>query len=371
MTDRRRAPAASPMHMHSIPSAAGAMSRLVCAQLREANIPLSPLLAKAGLTVEEIDDDSARLKASSQIKFVAVAATALQDDLLGVHVSLDFDLRRTGLYYYVLASSENIGDALQRAERYGRIVNEGAALSCNTAGDVAIRIAYVGVDRRLDRHQIEFWLVSFVRLFRQLVDRRLVPSRVRLAHHRAHTPPELRALLGCEIEFDAEVDEIVFPAPVRQMPIGSADHHLNELLIKYCEEALAHRGSGHSALRTNVEKAIAMLLPHGKAQAAEVARRLGMSPRTLTRRLATEGLTFSGILEEQRIDLARHYLRESRLPISQIGWLLGYRDLSAFTHAHKRWTGATPKQSRSSQPSAQQKNTSQHRGRSQAKGERR
>ena len=126
------------------------------------------------------------------------------------------------------------------------------------------------------------------------------------------------------------------------MPIGSADHHLNELLTKYCEEALAHRGTGHSALRTNVEKAIATLLPHGKAQAAEVARRLGMSPRTLTRRLASEGLTFSGILEEQRIDLARHYLQESQLPVSQIGWLLGYRELSAFTHAYKRWTGTNP-----------------------------
>jgi AraC-like DNA-binding protein len=370
MGDRRRAPDAAPMRMHSIPSAGGAISRLVCAQLREANIPLSPLLAKAGLTVEQIDDDSARLKASSQVRFLALAAAALHDDLLGIHVSLDFELRRTGLYYYVLASSENIGEALQRAERYGRIVNEGIALTCNTTRDVAIKLAYVGVDRRLDRHQIEFWLVSLVRLFRQLAERRLVPSRVRLAHHRARTPPELRSLLGCEIEFDAEVDEIVFPAPVRLMPIGSADHYLNELLIKYCEEALAHRGAGHSALRTNVEKAIATLLPHGKAQAAEVARRLGMSPRTLTRRLGSEGLTFSGILEEQRIDLARHYLRESDIPISQIGWLLGYREISAFTHAFKRWTGATPKQSRTPQPSAQQKKTSRHRGRSEAKGER-
>ena len=245
MGDRHRAPAVSPMRMHSIPSAGGAISRLVCAQLREANIPLSPLLAKAGLTVEQIDDDSARLKASSQVKFLALAATALHDDLLGVHVSLDFDLRRTGLYYYVLASSENMSDAMQRAERYSRIVNEGISLRHNTTRDVAITLAYVGVDRRLDRHQIEFWLVSLIRLFRQLVDRRLVPSRVRLAHHRSQTPPELRSLLGCEIEFDAGVDEIAFPAPVRLMPIGSADHHLNELLTKYCEEALAHRGTGH------------------------------------------------------------------------------------------------------------------------------
>ena len=230
---------------------------------------------------------------------------------------------------------------------------------------------YVGVERRQDRHQIEFWLVSLVRLCRQLANRRLVPSRVTLAHHRKKTPAELRSLLGCEVEFGANVDEIVFPAAVKLLPIGSADNHLNELLIKYCEEALAHRGPQGTTLRSNVERAIATLLPHGKARAAEVARRLGMSTRTLTRRLASEGLTFSAVLEEQKIDLARHYLRDGDLPVSQIGWLLGYREISAFTHAFKRWTGQTPKQLRTQPLPGNHKQPSRYRGRAEAKGVRR
>jgi AraC-like DNA-binding protein len=71
-----------------------------------------------------------------------------------------------------------------------------------------------------------------------------------------------------------------------------------------------------------------------------------MSHRTLARRLSVEGLTFSEIAEEMKQDLARHYLKDSDLPISQIAWLLGYREVSAFTHAYKRWTGMTPRQSR-------------------------
>jgi AraC-like DNA-binding protein len=171
--------------------------------------------------------------------------------------------------------------------------------------------------------------------------------------------------------YGANIDEIVFPAAVKLMPIGSADDYLNELLIKYCEEALAHRRVGSKTLRSNVERAIATLLPHGKARASEVARRVGMSPRTLTRRLASEGLTFSGILEEQKIDLARHYLQDSDFPISQIGWLLGYQEISAFTHAFKRWTGSTPRQSRTQRPPASHKRPSRHRGRAEAKGVRR
>ena len=125
------------------------------------------------------------------------------------------------------------------------------------------------------------------------------------------------------------MDEVVFPVAVASMVIGSADTHLNELLTKYCEEALAHRAPARATLRSSVENAMAPLLPHGQANAVEIARRIGMSHRTLARRLAAEGLTFSEIAEELKGDLARHYLRDGDLPISQIAWLLGYREVSA------------------------------------------
>jgi hypothetical protein len=146
-----------------------------------------------------------------------------------------------------------------------------------------IAFDYTGVERRLDCHQIEFWLLSLVRVCRQLTNRRLIPSRIRLVHHRKKTPAEFRSLLGCEIEFGSGVDELVFPGAATLMPIGSADSHLNELLIKYCEEALAHRAPARTTLRSSVENAMAPLLPHGKANAVEIARRIGMSHRTLAR----------------------------------------------------------------------------------------
>jgi AraC-like DNA-binding protein len=88
-------------------------------------------------------------------------------------------------------------------------------------------------------------------------------------------------------------------------------------------------------------------LPHGRAHSGEIARRLGVSKRTLTRRLAAEGTTFSGVLESLRRNLARRYLAEQELSISQIAWLLGYGEVSSFTHAFKRWAGQTPRQARS------------------------
>jgi hypothetical protein len=254
------------MRFHSMPSATGGIARMVCARLRAAGIQLGPLLSRAGLTVEQIDDPGIRLTVQSQIKVLELAAEALPDDFLGFHLAQDYDLREIGLFYYVLASSEILADALHRAERYSGIVNEGFSSQARIGKETAIALSYVNIDRRSDRHQIEFWLMSLVRLCRQLTNRRLVPSRVRVMHHRKKTPAEFRSFLGCEIEFGSPLDEVVFPAAVKLMPIVSADPYLNQLLLKYCEEALAHRPAHGATLRSNVENAITPLLPHGKAR---------------------------------------------------------------------------------------------------------
>jgi AraC-like DNA-binding protein len=67
-----------------------------------------------------------------------------------------------------------------------------------------------------------------------------------------------------------------------------------------------------------------------------------MSRRTLARALSSEGAAFSGVLETLRQALSKRYLREQQLPIAEVAWLLGYSDISSFTHAFARWTGLTP-----------------------------
>ena len=92
------------------------------------------------------------------------------------------------------------------------------------------------------------------------------------------------------------------------------------------------------------------LLPQGRAQAGEIARRLGVGQRTFARRLSAEGVTFSEVLESTRSHLARRYLADASLSISQIAWMSGYQEVSAFTHAFKRWTGRVPRDVRSELP---------------------
>src|SRR5215469_3799493 len=151
----------------------------------------------------------------------------------------------------------------------------------------------------------------------------------------------MSSFFGGDVEFSADIDQVTFPRSILGTTVASADPYLNKLLIKQYEDVLAHRKLNRNAFALRVENAIVPLLPHGKANAKDVARKLGMSQRTLARHLASEGLTFVGMLQELRLDLANR-----DLSITQIAWLLGYREVSAFTNAFKRWTGETPRTAR-------------------------
>lgn len=331
----------------AIPSATGGIARLACAAVSKTKTPLAPLLAEAGLGVADIEDSARRLEVRAQIKVLELAAEAIGDDLLGFHLARDFDLGEIGLPYYVMASSESLADALRNAERYSAIANEGVRLKIRSDRDAVIEIRYQHVDRLSDRHQIEFWLVTLVRICRKITGTRLAPVRIRVRHLHDGAAPEFSSFFGCSVDFGSDADEIVLPKSAYSLPSTDGDPHLHNLLVGYANEVLAHRSSPEAgAVRAKVEEALVKLLPHGRANAIEVARRLGMSRRTLTRALSAEGTSFSEVLEQLREAFATHYLRERELPVSQIAWLLGYREVSSFTHACKRWTGLTPRQLR-------------------------
>ena len=328
------------------PTASGALTRLAYAQARTAGVDVGPILKKTHLTLLQIENSGARLRVRDQINFLNLVASDLQDDFLGFRLALKADLREIGWLYYVSASSETMSEALRRGSRYSSIVNEGISLKYIENGDVAVTIDYVGVSRHLDRHQMEFLMTTLVRLCRQLTGLRLVPSRVRFTHHRESTSPEFVEFFGNDVEFGAATDEVVFATAVKTMPVVSADPYLSKLLISYFDDALSRRPANRSSFRSSVENTIVPLLPHGKGRAGEIAPRLGLSQRTFARRLSLEGHTFSEVLEKLRSDLAERYLTDESLSISKIAWLLGYQEVSAFTHAFKRWTGRTPREAR-------------------------
>jgi hypothetical protein len=156
MSDGTSSALNSEQDLASIPMAQGGLSRLAIARLENAGIPAVPLLRRAGLAPEVIAEADERLNVRSQIAFLDEAAKALKDDCLGFTLARDFDLRKVGLLYYVMASSHTLGDALMRVARYSKITNEALVIGYREGNRLVVNMSYSGVPRHSDRHQMEF-----------------------------------------------------------------------------------------------------------------------------------------------------------------------------------------------------------------------
>jgi AraC-like DNA-binding protein len=329
-----------------MPRASGMVARAAYARARGAGVALQPLLARSGLTAAQLEDPHATMPAARQVRFLALVADALQDDLFGLHMAREVELREVGLLYFVMASSATALEAIRRAVRYWSLANEGIELRCAEGRSLDVAMHYVGSSRRDDRHHTECWAGIMVRTLRELTGKPVSPVRVRFTHARTTCPPELARYFRGAVEFAARADDLRFDRGDGAIAIATADPYLNRMLHQYCEEALRHRGPVRTSFRSRAENAIVPLLPHGEARAAQVANRMGVSGRTLARRLAEEGVTFTAVLDDLRLDLARRYLADRENTVSRVAWLLGYREPAAFSKAFRRWTGKAPRDAR-------------------------
>jgi AraC-like DNA-binding protein len=126
----------------------------------------------------------------------------------------------------------------------------------------------------------------------------------------------------------------------QRLPAGNAElaRSSDEVLVRYLARVQDAR------ISSRVQQALLEALPDGTPSKPTVARRLGMSARNLQRHLASEGTSFSALLNEARITLARNYVDEGRLSVTEIAFVLGFADTSTFSRAFKRWTGVAPRQ---------------------------
>ena len=129
----------------AVTTAQGGLSRLAIARLERAGVPVAPFLKRVGLTPEMIADPEARLSVQSQVTFLDEAAAALKDDCIGFTLARDFDPRDLGLLYYVMASSQSLGEALRRLARYSKITNEAVVFAYREANSLIVSLSYSGV----------------------------------------------------------------------------------------------------------------------------------------------------------------------------------------------------------------------------------
>ena len=321
----------------------GVAARETLSYLDRRGIDAEPALVGAGISRRQLSQDDIVVPAASQYRFVELAAAEANDQLLGLRVAAEMDLRSIGLLFYLTGSSRTVAEALVNLVRYSRTTNEALVVEILRQKDeVILAIRHVQEFDELHRQFFELLALWFIRTLHKETNRDFTLLRVTFTHARNADLREVHRLLRCPVDFAQGVDSWVLPQRVMDLPIVSGDSQLLKILTAHADDQLAERRSV-SGLQSIVENQLVSLLPRGESGGAVVARQLGMSQRSLTRHLAEEGTTFAEILEQLRRRLAARYLADERMSVQQTAWLLGYSEVGAFNHAYKRWTGRAPR----------------------------
>lgn len=297
------------------------------------------LLAEAGLREVDVVDRDGYLPLRAQVELGQALARRRPGVNLGL-VGLDyFRVSTLGVLGYVVSHCATLGEALAAFARYQTLLSPAVRWRIDTGGRPRVRIEAAqplqGLGFPLET-QVGAWVV----IGRQLTEREWSPVRVRLRHRPAGPAHELAERLGCPVEFGAEVNELELPASVLELPVVGARPELQPSLARLVESLQSPAGAEEFSER--VRALLLEELPRGLTTKDEAARRLGVSPRTLGRRLHDDGTSFRELLEEVRRRLAQAWLADPSVAIHEIAYLLGYSDPSAFHRSFRRWTGRTP-----------------------------
>ena len=329
------------------PTVIGFAINCAIAALRKHNIDPRQLLNRAGLSERSFDDPQTRVPTLGQARFLEYSAEALGDTAFGFHLAKEGNARDAGLIFYVGSAARNVGEAAALVVRYIRIADESVRVKLVRQPEgVKVEIHFAGLSRHLLRHQAEFAVAMAVKAIRAASGYDVRPTRVRFAHARPSGGQEFERFFGCSVEFGAPSDQLEFSNETLALPLITADPLLLEVLRPFCEEAARTRNTAAGSHRALVENEVQRLLPQGRARAEAVAKALAVSVRTLQRRLSEEGTTFAEVVDQLSRSLALQYLKDPGFASSQIAWLLGYKELTSFNHAFRRWTGHSPSAAR-------------------------
>jgi AraC-like DNA-binding protein len=221
------------------------------------------------------------------------------------------------------------------------VLNDGAELSLEISGDCAMlahRLSYAsGVPRQISEYVLGCVLV----VFRQATGLDWRPLEVRFPHQEPADTSEHRRLFRAPLRFGCYRSELVIPRNLLDAPLLRADPALQSLVEMQVKGLMKNVPRAEAAI-DSIRRLLGEELCDGEPTLGLLAARLHMSARTLHRRLSTENTTFRRVVSEVRRELAERHLREGKLAVAEIAFLLGFSEASAFHRAFKRWTGLSP-----------------------------
>jgi len=304
------------------------------------------LLEKAGIHEREGSDPEARVGLSCAEKLWDVLAEYTGEDCAGLRCASRVDIEVYGAFGVAVRASTTVREAVEATNRQLRLVHDVAQMRLVVAEKQSRLIyEYVGTESVPHLQAAALMLVGTVELFRRLIIGKWSPVSV---HFEATSPRDARPyeeVLRVPVLFEAGENCVVFDSATLDQPLISGDPALSAMYRAQAEEQLEKRRqqlgvNDVGGLLDRVRSELTRSLPNGDGLDL-IARRMGMSARTLQRRLRAAGVPFQLLLDRTRQEKTLALLK-TRTDLESISKLVGYTDSTAFRRAFKRWTDQTP-----------------------------
>jgi AraC-like DNA-binding protein len=245
-------------------------------------------------------------------------------------------------------SSPTLGEGLARLSRYKRLTCPEEITIVVARDEARIRLEWLLADDDPPAPLVDTVFAGIVELARHGTGTALGPLRIELARERAQAAV-LRRHFGCEIVFDAPIDQLVFPASSLSLPLVTADTRLLAAIDPKLESALGLTGRARGFV-DQVRVAVCHRMTGERPTVARIAKDLALSARTLQRRLQDDGTSYQEVLDDVRLRTARRLLSRTRLRAEEIAFLLGFDEFNSFTRAFRTWEGVSPNGWRARRP---------------------
>lgn len=300
-------------------------------------ISVAEALRKAGLPGDVFSHKTPAMKEEEYFKFMEAVGSLVTDPETPIHIACTDKIEFFSPPIFASYCSKNGRVCLERLSRYKKLIGPMVFQIMNESGRTEVELTTETGENELPQFLVETEFIFLVGIIRKAAREEIRPLSVKMkrpVHNEA-----FQKFLGVPAT-QADMNSIVFRNEDLEKPFIS----YNEAMWDYFEPELSRRLAElevDDSTSARVRSALTELMPGGACGIEDVAAKLGVSKRTLQRRLSGEGTTFQKQLNNTRELLAIHYIRNTDMTTNDIAYLLGYQELNSFLRAFTAWTGTS------------------------------
>ncbi len=317
--------------------------RRVDEPLQQLGVDTRALYREFGIRDRHLDGESGGVSLATYLKLLNRAAELSGRPFIGAEIALTRDVSTLGVMGYMMRNAPNFERCLAVVASYVDLVVPGVRARVVQQGDLHLWTYEVpGFTPEQSRHEVEMAMVQFVGAVREILsipDWR--PPEVFFRHAAPADTSRLVEALSDRLTFDHYFNGIAFPSDFLDRRISDADPRLLNILEQQVQRTMDRLKHSDSLL----DRITFLLAPGpGRAEvsAERLASQLGMSRRTLFRRLSEQGISLIDVRQDVILRIAKETLCTTPVSVTELAQQLGYADASAFAHAFKRLTGLPP-----------------------------